>query len=179
MKHLLFILILTLSVTFAEDTSQEKQDKFRMHSTDYSMWLELNFSATNYSVLLDSIDVTKVSSEDPAYMIAYEWIPYNVTAEVIDVYKGEFKKGAELDLLVYVWPIIGKKLQEKLIHNRFLLSFCESSNGVYYTSQNFLIAQPTVGNIAKMRDIRKFGTLHDSSHECSSNFPELNPDNHW
>jgi len=196
MKYLLFVLILLAHSALAEDiadiasckdiseqsnsqeapclsekiTVEENKERFPLQSSDYSMWLELNYTATQYSALLESIEVTESNSDGPFW-----WFSYNVKAKVIDVYNGDLKRGETIDLIVYISVLSSKRIQH-LIKNKFIFSFCQANSGVYYNSQDFLVQQPSVANIAKMRDIKKFGTKFEGDGDCTGNYPELNPD---
>ncbi|ABC33412.1 hypothetical protein HCH_06788 [Hahella chejuensis KCTC 2396] len=147
-------------------------------SSDHSMWVEPNFVDTGYSALFKSVAVTKVVSSDPTYdYIPFGWSPYYVKAKMIEVYKGDLPEGGSIEILVYIAPL-GEQYSLKKINSDFILSFCLSKGGKYYTSRDFLIMEPSSGNIQKFREVRDSGTDYEGSGDCSGNYPSLNPDTH-
>lgn len=53
----------------------------------------------------------------------------------------------------------------------YLLSFCQSDEGIYYTNRNFLIIQGNETNIQEFERLRKEGTEFDGKNDCAlSNF---------
>lgn len=193
MKRLLFFLLFVSNVTFSaaiyqckdrigkvnfrgepcaisESTVKEVKDK-----SAYSMWIEPNFVDTEYSVRLESLNITKVESKNRIHRhIPFGWRPYYVSVKVVDVYKGELKQGEVIDLLVYITA----NYQLEKMRKEFILSFCRSNAGVFYTSRDFLIQLPTPANIEKFEAVRESGTDYQGSGDCSGNYPSLNPDSH-
>ncbi|MCX7552264.1 hypothetical protein OS175_00110 [Marinicella sp. S1101] len=144
---------------------------------NYSMWVEPNYVDTAYSALLKSSSVKKVPTEDDIHdHIPFGWWPYRVKAEVLDVYKGPLKVGDEIELLVYVSVL--SQLHNELQKDAFLVSFCLSKNGVYYTSRDYLVQQAKPANTQRFAAVRENGTDYEGSGDCSGNYPSLNPDTH-
>lgn len=144
----------------------------------HSMWVEPNYVDTQYSALFDGLNVAKANPDHSTYdHIPLGWIPYFVSAEVIDVYKGDLERGETIEILVYISALSARSQLEK-IRNTFILSFCRSVNGTYYTSRDYLIQTPTKANIEKFEMVRQHGTYYEGSGDCQGNYPSLNPDNH-
>lgn len=144
---------------------------------NHSMWVGPNYVDTEYSVLFETKEIRKADvKENIIKHTPFGWWPYYVKAKVIDVYKGELETGQTIDLLVYLSAPL--KSDEKRLSDSFILSFCKSNGGIYYTSRNFLITRPTPDNIAKFAEVREKGTDHEGSGDCSGNYPFLNPDTH-
>ena len=165
----------TESCLLEKNTNEEDKNQSTPINTNYSMWIEPNFVDTQYSALLEGLEVTKPDLKDNSFDFIFWWVPYYVKAKVIGVYKGSLEKEQIIDLLVYL-PAFSTKSQKKLMESRFILSFCKSNSGVYYTSRHFLILQPSRANISKFQDVRNFGTDYEGSGDCSGNYPYLNPD---
>ncbi|MCE2596349.1 hypothetical protein K6Y31_16230 [Motilimonas cestriensis] len=141
----------------------------------YSIWVEPNYVDTHYSALLQSQQVTRGDKKYYQY-ISFGWIPYIVKAEVTDVFKGDLKKGEVIEILIYVSSM--SKFQKDIIKGEFILSFCKSKGGVYFNSRDFLIQEPTLGNVTKFIDVRTNGTDYKASEDCQGYHRSLNPDNH-
>lgn len=145
--------------------------------SDFSMWVEPNFVDTQYSALLDGQEVTKIGFDNRIHKyIPSGWMPYSVKTKVIDVYKGDLKKEDVIDIIVYISAM--SKYQIKRIKGEFILSFCKAKSGMYYTSRNYLIKEPTLGNVGKFEQVKEYGTDYKGTGDCSGNYPSLNPDTH-
>ena len=145
---------------------------------DYSMWVEPNYVDTAYSTLLRSDKVQEVESDSTIWdHLPFGWMPYRVEAEVLESYKGDLKQGETVTLLVYV--SILSKLALDRIQGDFLVSFCRSKGGVFYTSRDYLVIEAARRNIRRFQQIAEQGTDYEGPGDCSSsNYPSLNPDTH-
>lgn len=143
----------------------------------FSSWIAPNFVDTQYSALFSGLSASRLPAADPIYQaIPFGWFAYHVEARVIEVYKGELDLGAEIELLVYIPAMSTGPL--KHLDDEFLLSFCQSQGGIYYTSRNFLIQAASEPNINKFRLLVTEGADFQGLGECASNYPSLNPDTH-
>ena len=162
-----FCLLLTNTTALSDDSD-----------ASYSFWVEPNYVDTQYSVLFNSLKITKIETDDKIYeYIPFGWMPYYVRAEVIDVYKGDLKQKEIIDILVYLSALSAQHQLEK-IRSRFIISFCRSSNRIYFTSRDYLIQSPTSANVKKFEHVRKHGSDYEGSGNCDGNYPSLNPDSH-
>ena len=192
MKHLLFVILFISNFAYSGTMYKCKDDAGKLGFQDrpcskgeatvekqvlktsrsgsieeFSMWVEPNFVDTQYSALLNSVKVNEIESTDIHKHIPFGWMPYSVKAEVRDVYKGDIKKGDMIEVLIYI-PLMSK-YQLRTIENEFILSFCKSKSGVFYTSRNSLVQEPTAGNVNKFEQVRKHGTDYSGSGDCSGN----------
>lgn len=168
MGRLLFLCLLSLHTVNSTSASD----------SNHSMWVEPNYVDTQYSALFSGLKITKAESEDKIYeYIPFGWIPYFVHAEVVDVYKGDLKQSEIVEVLVYI-SVLSAQYQLEKIQNSFILSFCKSSNQIYYTSRDYLIQSPTKANIEKFEMVREHGSDYEGTGDCEGNYPSLNPDNH-
>lgn len=180
MKRLLILILFISGVAISGDPSKkpEVKDPSNEPELNHSMWIEPNYVDTEYSVLLRNIKLEKIDMSHDIYdHIPFGWIPYQVVAQIEDVYKGEINKNESLDLLVYV-SALGVKNTVKKISGKYLLSFCKSKGGIYYTSRDYLIQNPSIDNVKKFELVRDNGTDYEGSGDCSGNYPSLNPDTH-
>lgn len=145
---------------------------------NYSMWVEPNYVDTAYSTLLRSENVQEVASDSTIWdHMPFGWMPYRVEAEVLETYKGDLRQGATVTLLVYVSVL--SKLARDRIQGDFLVSFCRSKSGVYYTSRDYLVIEAAQRNVRRFQHIAERGTDYEGAGDCSSsNYPSLNPDTH-
>ncbi len=178
MKNKLYPLILLLLMTLTTPSvSQVSKDEKKTDIDNHSMWVEPNFVDTQYSALLESQAVTLIPKDHDIHNhIPLGWKPFKVKAKITDVYKGDLVKGEDIELLVYVSML--SKSQPEWIKGQFLLSFCKSEKGVYYTSRDYLIQPSQSANILKFSQIRDHGTDHEGTGDCVGNYPDLNPDTH-
>ena len=146
--------------------------------SNHSFWVEPNYVDTQYSALFNSLKITKVETDNKIYeYIPFGWIPYYVRAEVVDIYKGDLKQNEIIDILVYI-SALSARHQLKKIRSRFILSFCKSSNQIYYTSRDYLIQSPTAANVKQFELVREHGSDYEGSGNCDGNYPSLDPDSH-
>lgn len=161
MHRLLLLFIFCYTTAFADEQS-------------HSLWIEPNYVDTQYSVLFDLVEATQYSFSEP-FM---EYVPwgmkvYRVVGTVNEVYKGEFSKGEQLELRVHLSWADDIANYEK----QFLLSFCQSSKGIYFNGTEFQMQLARKGNINKFRDIAANGTEYEGEGDCIINDAELHPDN--
>jgi len=142
-----------------------------------SFWIEPNIVDTEYSVYLESMGVHEIDKSNPIHrFIPYEFSPYNVTSTAIEVYKGDIEEGNVITVLVYLSPPFERGLER--INDRFILSFCKSKHGIFYTHRNFVITKASEDNIKEYRRVKLHGTAYEGDGDCSGNYPNLNPDTH-
>lgn len=145
---------------------------------NYSMWVEPNFVDTAYSALLRSIEIIEVGRDSTIRdHVSYDWKPYRVKAEILEVYRGDLEPGTVQNLLIYV-SALSRSTYDR-IQGEYLLSFCRSGSGVFYTSRDYLVAEASSANVTRFQHVRDHGTDYEGPGDCSStNDPHLNPDNH-
>jgi len=138
-----------------------------------SMWIETNYADAEYTALLEAVDIKESGFESPVFGFK----PYYVEAKILDVYFGDIKENEFIDLLVYITPPFDWSLSR--IKDKFILSFCRSNSGVFYTHRNYLIVDAEPDNIKTFKFVRQNGTDHEGSNDCSfTNYEDLNPDLH-
>ena len=135
-----------------------------------ALFAEANFSDQQYSALLEnlSIEETDLRSSFSGFQL------YLVKARVLDVYFGDLDAGAEIDIQLNI-SYLGKKDTLKRIEGPYILSFCRSPDGIYFTNRDFLIITANDINVKEFNRLRTEGTDFDGNNDCSSTNFDLEP----
>lgn len=157
MKYLIFIVIMLISI----------------YSSAQALFAEANFADSQFSALVNKVDL-KEAKEQPFYT---GFKLYSAKLEIVDVYYGNLKPGSMIDMNLYV-SYLGLKNTLEAMAGNYILSFCQSKSGIFYTNRDFLIINANPVNIAEFERLRKEGSNFDGNHDCAStNYHALNPDN--
>ena len=136
-----------------------------------SIFAEENFSESQHSALLQTLSLEETEHGD--FFTGFRL--YLASVRVLDVYYGDLKKSDEIDVQINVW-LIGLDAQvERMSAGPFILSFCSSPEGVYYTNTNFVILPADDAHVAEFERLRKQGTDFDGKHDCGSSNFDLGP----
>lgn len=135
-----------------------------------ALFAEANFSDQQYSALLENITLeeTDLRSSFSGFQL------YLARARVLDVYFGDLTKGAEIDIQLNV-SYLGKKHTIENLQQPYILSFCRSEEGIFYTNRDFLIIPAKEINIKEFNRLRADGTDFDGNNDCSSTNFDLEP----
>ena len=135
-----------------------------------ALFAEANFSDQQYSALLEnlSMEETDLRSAFSGFQL------YLVKARVLDVYFGELEAGEEIDIQLNI-SYLGKTATVERIKERFILSFCRSADGVYFTNRDFLIITANELNVKEFNRLRTEGTDFDGNNDCTSTNFDLEP----
>ena len=159
-----FVLLLIFATNCVTATSQDR--------------IDINYVDTSYSALLKPLSVEGLSFDHDIYdHLPFGWKAYHVRAEVIESYHQPLELNSHITIIVYV-SLLEKNAAARM-HEDFLLSFCQSKSGIYYTSRDWLIRKGSKENIQKFKHVMNNGTQYQGPGDCSSsNDSSLNPDTH-
>ena len=135
-----------------------------------ALFAEANFSDQQYSALVENISLEETDLRSPFSGFQL----YLAKARVLDVYFGELESGAEIDIQLNV-SYLGKKNRLEYMRSPYILSFCRSEDGVFYTNRDFLIIPANEINIKEFNRLRTEGTDFDGKNDCSSTNYDLEP----
>ena len=135
-----------------------------------SIFAESNFSEAQHSALIEPISLEETDLRDSFSGFRL----YLAAVRVADVYYGPLKENEEIEIQINAW-MIGLDGQLEIMSEPFILSFCESPDGTYYTNDNFVILPANEANIAEFERLRAKGTDFDGKHDCHSTNFDLGP----
>lgn len=162
MREFLFIRSCGVSATLA----------LLMPATSFAqaLFAEANFSDQQYSALIEnqSIEETDLRSAFSGFQL------FLVKARILDVYYGDVKAGDEIEIQVNV-AYLGMKRTLENMTRPYILSFCSSDSGVYFTNRDFLIIPANDINVKEFNRLKAEGTDFDGNNDCSSTNFDLEP----
>lgn len=135
-----------------------------------ALFAEANFSDQQYSALVENLSLEETDLRSPFSGFQL----YRAKVRIKDVYFGELEPGAELDIQINV-AYFGKGNYLKAMSKPYILSFCRSDTGAYFTNRDFLIITGNDINIAEFERLRAEGTDFDGENDCTSTNFELLP----
>ncbi len=135
-----------------------------------ALFAEANFSDQQYSALIENLSLTKSDLGDPST----GFVLYLASVRIIEVYYGELEVGNEIDIQVNV-SYLGRKNTLVVMSSPYILSFCRSDSGVYFTNRDFLIIPANQGNLGEFNRLRREGTNFDGKNDCTSTNFDLQP----
>ena len=135
-----------------------------------ALFAEANFSDQQFSALVEnaSIEESDLRSSFTGFKL------YIVKARVLDVYFGDLEASDEIDIQINV-SYFGMKHTLENMTRPYILSFCKSEEGVYFTNRDFLIIPATDINMKEFNRLRAEGTDFDGNNDCSSTNFDLEP----
>ena len=135
-----------------------------------ALFAEANFSDQQYSALIENVtlEATDLRSSFSGFQL------YLAKAQVLDVYFGDLETGEQIDIQVNV-SYLGMKNTLKNMQQPYILSFCRSEDGVYYTNRDFLIIPANEINLKEFNRLRTEGTDFDGNNDCTSTNFDLEP----
>ncbi len=136
-----------------------------------SIFVEENFSDSQHSALVQTISLEETNLRD--FFSGFRL--YQASLRILDVYFGPLKKGDEIDVQLNVWLVGLDGQVETMLSAPFILSFCNSEEGVYFTNSNFVILPADDTHVAEFERLRKQGTDFDGKHDCGSSNFDLGP----
>lgn len=135
-----------------------------------ALFAEANFSDMQYSALVKNISLEETDLGNVFSGFAL----FAAKVGVIDVYYGDLKAGDEIDVQINV-AYIGRKHTLKNMNKPYILSFCKSEDGTYYTNRDFIVIPASKVNIKEFIRLKKEGTDFDGNHDCTSTNFDLKP----
>ena len=135
-----------------------------------SLFAEANYSDSQYSALVEQVAVTETDLRDA--FTNYQM--YRVTVQIIERYFGPLKAGAEIEVQINV-PYIARSAYLDVMSAPFILSFCSSGDGVYYTNRDYLVLPANEANLAEFRRLAEEGTDFDGRNDCTNTNLDLGP----
>ena len=135
-----------------------------------ALFAEANFSDQQYSALMEnlSLEETDLRSAFSGFQL------YRARVRIVDVYFGHLEVGDEIDIQINV-SYLGKNNRLEYMQRPYILSFCKSEDGIYYTNRDFLIIPASEININEFRRLRSEGTDFDGNNDCTSSNFDLEP----
>ena len=135
-----------------------------------ALFAEANFSDQQYSALIEnlSLEETDLRSAFSGFQL------YRAKVRIVDVYFGDLEVGDEIDIQINV-SYLGKNNRLEYMQRPYILSFCKSEDGIYYTNRDFLIIPASEINIKEFRRLRTEGTDFDGNNDCTSSNFDLEP----
>ncbi len=135
-----------------------------------ALFAEANFSDQQYSALIEnvSLEATDLRSSFSGFQL------YLGRVEILDVYFGDLEVGEQIDIQLNV-AYFGMKNTLENMQEPYILSFCRSEAGVYYTNRDFLIIPANAINLKEFRRLQAEGTDFDGNNDCSSTNFDLEP----
>ena len=138
-------------------------------------WIEINYGATQYTAYLENISFKKSSFNESAIWSGF--FTYKAKARVIESYYGELSENSIVEIIIYV-PSVGRKSTLTKLKKPYVLSFCKSKSGIYFTHRDYVVHEANLENLKKLRELSATNPKSNDNHDCSdTNFGELNPDN--
>ena len=135
-----------------------------------ALFAEANFSDQQYSALIENISLQE--SDLRSAFSGFQL--YLARVRVHDVYFGNLESGDEIEIQLNV-AYFGKKRTLEIIRQPYILSFCRSEGGVFYTNRDFLIIPANEVNVKEFNRLRSEGTEFDGNNDCSSSNFDLEP----
>ena len=135
-----------------------------------ALFAEANFSDQQFSALVENISLeeTDLRSSFSGFQL------YLAKVRVLDVYFGDLETEAEIDIQLNV-SYLGKKYTLENMRSPYILSFCRSEAGVFFTNRDFLIIPANEINVKEFKRLRTEGTDFDGENDCSSTNFDLEP----
>lgn len=135
-----------------------------------ALFAEANFSDQQYSALIEnvSLEETDLRSTFSGFQL------YLARAQILDVYFGDLEAGDEIDIQINV-SYFGMKHTLENMRKPYILSFCKSEEGVYFSNRDFLIIPASEVNIKEFKRLRTEGTDFDGDNDCASSNFDLEP----
>ena len=135
-----------------------------------ALFAEANFSDQQYSALLEnvSLEETDLRSSFSGFQL------FLAKARIRDVYFGELDVGDEIDIQLNV-SYLGMKNTLENMQRPYILSFCSSADGVFFTNRDFLIIPANEINLKEFKRLRAEGSDFDGENDCSSTNFDLEP----
>ena len=135
-----------------------------------ALFAEANFSDQQYSALVENMSLRETDLRSPFSGFSL----FMTQVKVLDVFFGDLDAGDEIEIQLNV-AYFGRDNTLKHVAGMYILSFCKSANGVYYTNRDFLVIAANEVNIAEFERLRRAGTDFDGNHDCSSTNFDLPP----
>ena len=135
-----------------------------------SIFAEANFSDSQHSALVEPVAVTETDLRDA--FTSYQM--HRVTVRIVESYFGPLKEAAEIEVQINV-PYIARSAYLEIMSAPFILSFCSSGDGVYYTNRDYLVLPANEANLAEFRRLAKEGTDFDGRNDCTNTNLDLGP----
>jgi len=140
-------------------------------------WLEINFESTQYSALVENITINESEFND-LNALSYGFFEYFAKIKIIESYYGNLKAGDEREIYLYI-PAMAKSRHLDNMKNPYLISFCQSKNGLFYLHRDYVIQPGTEEYITEYRRLLNRKSIDIGKHDCKdTNYKDLNPDNH-
>ncbi len=135
-----------------------------------SIFAEANYSDSQYSALVEPISNVETDLRDA--FTSYKM--HRVTVRIVESYFGPVKKDAEIEIQINV-PYIARNAYLEIMQSQFIVSFCGSNDGVYYTNRDYLVLPANEANLAEFRRLKEEGTDFDGEHDCTNSNLDLGP----
>ena len=135
-----------------------------------SIFAEANYSDSQYSALVEPVSI--VETDLPDALTSYQM--HRVTVRVVESYFGPVKKGAEIEIQINV-PYIARNSYLEIMDEPFIVSFCGSDGGVYYTNRDYLVLPANDANLAEFRRLGEEGTDFDGKNDCTNTNLDIGP----
>ena len=84
------------------------------------------------------------------------------------------KPGTEIEIQINV-PYIAKSAYLEIMQAPFIVSFCGTADGVYYTNRDFLVLPANEANLTEFRRLAEEGTDFDGKNDCTNTNLDLGP----
>lgn len=135
-----------------------------------ALFVEANFSDQQHSALVENISLreTDLRTSFSGFSL------FLTRVKVLDVFFGDLDAGDEIEIQLNV-AYFGRDNTLKHVEGTYILSFCESADGVYYTNRDYLVIAANEINIAEFERLRREGTDFDGNHDCTSTNFDLPP----
>ena len=137
-----------------------------------ALFAEANFSDQQYSALLENVTLeeTDLRSSFSGFQL------FLAKARILDVYFGELELdvGDEIDVQINV-SYLGMKNTLENMQRPYILSFCSSEEGVFFTNRDFLVIPANDINLKEFSRLQAEGTDFDGENDCSSTNFDLEP----
>ena len=135
-----------------------------------SLFAEANFSDMQYTALVNNISLEE-SDLGEAWT---GWSLFLAKVKIQDVYYGDLKDDETIDIQIYV-SYLGRKHTLEKLAGRYILSFCKSEDGLYYTNRDFLVMPDSPENLKELERLSVEGTDFDGNNDCTSTNYDLKP----
>ncbi len=139
-------------------------------SAAQSIFAEANFSDSQYSALVEPLSVVETDLRDA--FSSYQL--HRVSVRVLETYYGSVKAGAEIEIQINV-PYISKRNYLDVMSEAFIVSFCGSAEGAYYTNREYLVLPANEANLREFERLRENGTDFDGKNDCTNTNLDLGP----
>ncbi len=145
---------------------------FSVSSPADALFAETNFIDSPFSALVRNMELKK-GEEYPGWS---GFQLYHARLKIVDVYYGDLNRNDEIDIRLNL-DVLGLKGLLETVQQDYIVSFCQSKSGIYYTYRNYLILPAREDIVAQFEGFRTKGADLGGDHDCTpTNYHELDPD---